>query len=187
LEVRFVSDYRSYKKFFFALPIAIDERMPLVLIDDDAIYPTYFLSDMLIKRESHAGAMLFYRAREILCASGGRLEPYDGWPLAVGDTPSNRLFATGVGGILLPMRLVEVLFDAGDRFLELCPSADDIWINYWAIKANIPRSLVRKCSVDFAELREESEVTLWAINKGGRNDEQIARVFEKSLIEKAFN
>jgi hypothetical protein len=142
LEVRFVEDLRAHKKYFFALPECLDAELPLVTIDDDIIYPPWFLERLLDQTPDNPRSVLCYRAREIRFENSGVFATYVDWPFADAATASDLLFFTGAGGVLYPTPVIEALHTAGDGFRETCFFNDDIWLNYHALRAGVDKRLV---------------------------------------------
>ena len=109
--------------------------------------------------------------------------PYKRWQKTTLDgTPSPLVFPTGVGGVLYaPGHLDDQVLDR-DRFMALCPGADDIWLKAMSLKAG------RRCRrvPDPRDFRgrfltvEESQVhSLKRANKAADgNDRKLRAVFD---------
>lgn len=186
LTVEYVSDIKSHKKYFFALRQCIESNLPLVTIDDDFLYPPWFLERMAERLKSTPETILCYRAREMMFDAPGKLAPYAQWPIATAETPSSRLFFTSGGGALLPVSLLTALETQGDRFLSCCPDADDIWLNHVASKAGIPKRLVLDMPTDFTPLEVAPEKTLWSRNSDGGNDRQLLATYDSEVLHQIF-
>lgn len=100
VEIEFVEDIRSYRKLLPAL-----ERFPnaiVVTADDDILYPSGWLENLLRGHEQHTDAIVCYRGTQILLDQNG-LAPYKQWPeYTRRDEPSYLLFAQGGEGALYP-------------------------------------------------------------------------------------
>lgn len=175
LEIRFVRDLGPHTKYFHALrELAFGQ--PLVTADDDILYPRRWLAGLLQARHGAPTTLWCYRAR-IVGRAGSGIAPYATWPLAGATAPSTDLFFTGVGGAAYPASLVEVLSGAGERFLQECPRADDVWVNHVARQHGIPVGLVGGVSQGQLPIARSQAVALTAGNvHGGGNDGALARL-----------
>ena len=184
LEIRFVKEnYRSYKKLVYTLKDFSDYN--IITVDDDVIYPKWFLEKMLIKHETFPKDILCYRAH-LIKKDGNKISPYLEWMKYDLKKFSQciNLFPTGVGGVLYPPgSLNKELFNP-DIFMKLCPTADDVWFKAMSLlnRTNCRRVFENK-NVDFISLRGTQEVALWKDNIN-LNDEQIKKVFRKYDLEK---
>lgn len=167
-----VENTQSYKKLLPALrqhPDAV-----IVTADDDTIYPKDWLGSLLQVHQRQPEEILGHRAAEILVADG-RLGPYSTWPRVTERTPGNRVFLTGMGGILYPPgSLPDVALDQ-DLALRLCPTTDDIWFKVMALLAGTTVRKVSGSEGDFPTSHATQATALWHVNLTlGRNDEQFA-------------
>lgn len=182
LSVVYGPDLRSHKKYFFFLQQCISQNMPLVVIDDDFLYPQWFLERILAAAETERDAIWFYRAREMKFYEGGNLAPYDQWPFANHETPALRFFFTSGGGTYLPVVMLKNLLIAGRGFEKVCPRADDVWLNYLASAAGIPKRLILQSSTDFTPIDLPVEQTLWTENSRGGNDSQLSATYDPQTL-----
>lgn len=184
LKITYVPDYKSHKKYYFALRDCINDNTPLITIDDDFIYPKWFLKKMLNSYEQDRNCVFCYRAKEVAINDQRLFEPYIDWPFATVRTPCNRIFFTSGGGALLPICLLEELEREGGRFLQVCPRADDVWLNYVAAKSGIKSRLVLENSIDFTPLETPAEESLWTDNEAGGNDRQLRTTYDAEVLDR---
>ncbi|MBD5183352.1 MAG: glycosyltransferase family 2 protein [Bacteroidales bacterium] len=122
LEIKFCKDIKSYKKLIPSL-----EAFPndiIVTIDDDVVYPKYFINLLYDAYTSHPECIQACVAREVEIQNG-ELVPYNQWRMATKESKS--ISPIGFGGILYPpYSLSQEVFNE-DKFMSICPSADDIW------------------------------------------------------------
>lgn len=137
LEIRHCRDYGPHKKYFPYVSEVLDAQpdVPLVTADDDVIYPVTWLSELMTAH--HDEHVTAFRARIRTAA------PYRTWPLCETTAPSERVFATGVSGVAYPVKVLAALRDRGDRFMSVCPRADDFWLHYAALATGTPVRQVR--------------------------------------------
>lgn len=130
LEIRVVDeDIRSYKKLIPALhafPTAF-----LVTADDDIYYPRSWLQDMVTAYEPGSRQVIGCRAHRVSHGPDGRLAPYGDWLWEVqGASQGADIFLTsGAGALYPPGTFPSVALDTC-TCLQLCPTADDVWINF---------------------------------------------------------
>lgn len=109
---------------------------PLVTIDDDVFYDRGLLRGLASAWAAQPEIIHCSRARKIMLRGSG-FAPYASWPLCGDDEPSSSNFVTGVGGVIYPPGFLSALKIAGDGYRQVCPMADDIWINKQALRAGI--------------------------------------------------
>ena len=181
LEIRFCAeDLGPYTKFFYSLQD--NPNSLLITVDDDILYPF----DMIEKLYS----AYCQDKRYIYCHRGhkmhlhkGQLSPYKQWEYSTQERdPSYLIFPTGVGGVLyFPGALYNEVLDK-DRFLALCPKADDVWLKAMSLKQGVACKTIRQANpfcFEFPAIIGSQEVTLKRSNKqSGGNDAKIKAVFE---------
>lgn len=175
LTIRSADDLRSYKKIIPALASYPDAA--IVTADDDVYYPADWLGHMTDGWRADRSEMLCRRAHRMRRAGDG-FAPYASWEIDVADTgDSPNLFATGIGGIFYPPGVFHADVTRVDRLLELCPTTDDVWLN-WMARLN--GAAVRRVGPHqrFREWPGSQEVGLLNVNflNGSNNDDQIARI-----------
>jgi len=134
LEIRETTDIRSYTKIIPALRAF--PRAAIVTADDDIYYPRDWLKALLAAWDGDGRTIVAHRAHEMTFLNDGRLAPYEAWKtdIAVVRNPA-LLFPTGVAGILYPPGSFHEDVTKSEFFMELCPTADDIWL-YWMGRLN---------------------------------------------------
>ena len=180
LTIRFVdADIRSYKKLVPAL--AEYEKCFIATADDDIVYPSDWLTQLVNGIDLNRREVVGLRGRWIEVLDRGEFGPYERWSLVEpGAEASERIVLTGVGGILYPPECFPPDVRNSERFLRLCPTADDLWF-YFHLRRN--GYLCRK--VGGASLHPETAAgsqaeSLWSANRCGENDrcwERLVREF----------
>lgn len=182
LEVRWCENWRSYKKIIPALKELPDEV--LVTCDDDLYYPTDWLERLWRTYEENPSGIKAHRAHRVRLDERGALAPYHEWEWTIHreayPNPSFLNFATGVGGVLYPPHsLMEEVVDS-QKFLELAPMADDVWL--WAMEVlagsqiEIARDQMRQRLPAF-RTKNNSNLCDYNVHQRG-NDVQLARILE---------
>lgn len=173
---------RVHAKYWPYVSSVEHHTMPLVVSDDDMIYPQRWLRVLVAAHRARPELVHGFRVHEMQC-SDGAVWPYHLWMPAGGTAPSFAHFATGVSGQILPPVLLDRLRAAGEAFLERAPSADDIWINANAVRAGIRTAQVEETSRNFPFVPATQATGLYRLNVAGReNDAQLARSLEPDEV-----
>lgn len=175
LEIRACDDLRSYKKLIPAL--AAFPGSYFVTADDDVYYPPKWLESLVAALPDRERAVIGGRVHLAALDDAGMLTPYAGWELATqaraAPSPRQRLFPTGVGGVLYPPGAFAPAVTDAAAFMELCPHGDDIWFFWMARIAGTGQRRARDW-FDLVAWPDSQEVGLYAENlHGDRNDRQI--------------
>jgi hypothetical protein len=134
IEVRFTQDYGPHTKYYPYLESMERFEAPLVLADDDVLYPRTWLSGLATSFRANSETVSCYRAH-VVGLSHREVSPYLTWRPCRSTAPSPRHFATGVSGCIYPPALLGKVKAAGVGFLETCPRADDIWLHVNTVRA----------------------------------------------------
>lgn len=184
LQIEYYEDLRSYTKIYPTL-IQYPESV-VVTIDDDAIYDFELLERLLNTHITNVGDICACRIHRMTLNAKGELNSYLKWDWEVSDRKmSNLNFLTGVGGVLYPPHCFCPQFYQKDKFLSLCPYADDVWINamIWLSGKQISKVITRaKDGCDYFDISRGYLSTLSAVNnnpKSCKNDSQIKAVFDE--------
>ncbi|NLF91105.1 MAG: glycosyltransferase [Corynebacterium marinum] len=147
-------------------------------VDDDMIYPEWFLERLLFVGDLRDDAVIAYRAHRIELRDGDLL-PYVKWTAADTCWASFLHFATGVSGVLYPASFIAYVVEQGDVFRELSPRADDVWLHACALRSGHRIRQVYASPRNFAVVPSTQGGALVIGNTlMGGNDEQIARVYD---------
>ena len=187
LTIRVVDvDTRSYKKLVPA--VAEYAQCFIATADDDVVYASDWLSQLVDGIDLDRREVVGLRGRWIQPLNHGASDhafaPYESWPLVDSSTgASERVVLTGVGGILYPPGCFGPEVTDMDRFLGLCPRADDLWF-YFQLRKN--GYVCRKVG-DLRPLETvagSQEESLWSANRSGENDQswyRLVRAFGNPL------
>ena len=128
LEIKFCDeDLRSHKKYYYALCEFANDL--IVTVDDDIIYHTGLIEQLLKLYELHPGAICCQRAMSIKF-EGHNIAPYEQWQLLKsGAGPSFVIFQTSGGGTLFPPGALHSEVLNKQVFMKYCLHADDVWLN----------------------------------------------------------
>jgi hypothetical protein len=170
LTIAFCEDLRSYKKIIPALGRYPDSF--IATADDDFyVWPTW-LEELIKTYDPNAREVLCHRMHRVRAGSDGLPLPYLQWELSSNNRNASLWhFPTGGAGALFPPGSFHADVRRADKFLALCPDADDVWL-YWMLLLN--RTPTRKAGgpVRLTAWRNSQRVSLFRTNIY-RNDEQI--------------
>lgn len=146
-----------------------------VTADDDIVYPREWLEELVTVSDAHPKDIVCHRAHLItLDDTGERLLPYIQWEWAGVPGASHRNFLTGVSGVLYPEEMQSSLRMRGSAFMEVCPRADDIWLNWVALRSGIKVRQVADRPHDYPTLMSTQAVSLLSSNvDDGANNAQF--------------
>lgn len=174
LEIRYCEDIKSYKKIIPAL-----EAYPnafIVTADDDIYYWPSWLEELFEQSQKHPHDVIAHRVHRIRFEHNTIL-PYRQWLESVTDQEAVACnFPTGIGGVLYPPGCLHSDVLDKEKFMRLCPNADDVWL-YWMTRRNhcyARRSATKKNPYPW---RGSQAVALWKENRT-QNDPQIANMME---------
>jgi hypothetical protein len=192
LTIKWCENVRSYIKLIPSLRDYPNDI--IVTADDDIYYPENWL-ELLYKSYLKEPAYIHcHRAHRVKFSQDGCVDKYNNWEKEILDNiPSLLNFSTGVGGVLYPPK--SLYQDASNHhlFMDLCPTADDVWFWVMAVlqgsKVKIVENNVSKLTYinPERELGLNQEQTLAKLNiLQNKNDEQINNVFNyyKELKQK---
>ncbi|RQW63877.1 glycosyl transferase [Vibrio viridaestus] len=181
LEIKFVPNFKSYKKLLFCL--AESPNSNIITVDDDILYPCYFIEGFEKELKKSPETVLAYRGHKIQFDKNGNVEKYSKWDLDSNDTQASKLiFPTGVGGVLYPVDSLHQDVLNYELASKLAPHGDDIWFKAMSLRNNRMSKLIRPRNGyehDFIEIPMGQDISLFHQNvMNGGNNSQIKDVFE---------
>jgi hypothetical protein len=173
LEIEFCDeDLRSHKKYFYTI-----KKYPndfLITVDDDFIYPSSLIQDLMKSYMENLGVICCFRAVEIK-VKNNEISPYNQWEYVYEQSvPSFNIFFTSGGGTLFPPDSLNNEVLNKEIFTNYCKYADDVWLN---IMSQMNHTKVIKSSSNYnmsIPLYFSGNTTLVSINvNNGLNDKQL--------------
>lgn len=158
--------------------------VPMVTSDDDQLYPHRWLQRLVEVAQRHPDAVVAHRAHRVALATEG-LAPYTAWQPVRSTTPSFANFGTSVSGQLFPPALLDRLREAGTRFLETAPNADDVWLFAQAVGAGmrVVQTSAEPANYPFVPGSQASGLYLENVLHEG-NDRQLASALSDADLER---
>jgi hypothetical protein len=182
LDVQLTENLGPHTKYYPVLDTALASGLPVVTADDDVLYPRSWLADLMSAAAEHPTAVNCYRASVIALAGNG-IASYDDWPRCTDSETSKARFATGVSGVYYPQAMLQELQRRGKGFVDTCLKADDIWLHWVALRADIPVRQIAPRPRHFPLIPGTQAETLMAGNVAqGRNDDYVARLYDSDDI-----
>jgi glycosyltransferase involved in cell wall biosynthesis len=182
LQIHFADRTRHhYDKFLHNAQL--NQAAPLVIVDDDVIYPPHALQHLIEGQQRHPEAVIANRCHRIGLTAEGQIAPYRDWEREVHlPQPSFGLMPTGAGGVLYPPGfLSDPLVTDIPTLLGVAPYADDLWLKVCALVKNLRTfaTTLSKGSCWYHRYTPSMrEGSLMALNLDrGLNDLQVRRAF----------
>ncbi|MBQ1508693.1 MAG: glycosyltransferase [Erysipelotrichaceae bacterium] len=179
LEIRWCRDLRPHKKYLYAMKEFPEDI--LITVDDDLVYPDDMIDVLYQSYVKHPRAVSAMRTHILLPKEEGGFYPYSLWlkecDYLIGEE-SVHLFATNGAGSLFPPHILSDKYLDEDLIMELCPTADDLWLKAAEILEGVPTVLVRPIA-PLEYLEGTQDVSLEKDNVRGENDVQWAKIVSR--------
>lgn len=177
VDVRLVDgDIRSHKKYHYMVN-EFPETM-FVTLDDDILYPSHMLEELLDAHRRYPNAVIARYAYELKYDEDGNVLPYSEWQRVMSPKePSCNFFFGSGGGTLFPVGSLHS--DVKDIALarKLCPTADDVFLNAQCRRNNTPIAVVdRNVALLNVKYKEDRRLATDNVDSGNANDVQISNV-----------
>lgn len=171
------SRLKSHNKYFYAF--SKYENTIIITVDDDVIYNPNLLYNLMESYIRFPNSISASRVHYITFDEHHKICPYQNWLFEYSQllTPSMRLLATGVGGILYPPQIMPKETLDASRIIDLSLSADDIWLKFMQIKENIPVVWSRQKHQHPKQIEGTKENALYNVNRF-MNDKYISNLTE---------
>lgn len=180
LTIDWYHDIKSYKKLIPTL-----KKYPnamIITVDDDAIYSHDLVKELYREYTKNPNDIQCCRAHKIKIGLRNVL-PYKKWEwfntLKKGQKGYN-IFFTGLGGVLYPPCCLDEKVLDEKKFMELCPSGDDIWFWGHAVLKNTKIHIINKDLRYPKLIVGTQENALWLKNiENDMNDIQIQAIIKE--------
>lgn len=182
IEFYFVEDLRSYKKLIPALKMFPNNVV--ITVDDDLYYNEKTVEWLIDAYEGSDKRSVFGTWAYKVRVSDNHYLPYSQWKMGKAGITNGDYSLIGCGGILYPPHIFDEEVLKVELFMELAPTADDIWFWVMEKRQSIPVRLIPQANgrlhvevnrIDFWD--PDREGSLYYINEvNGKNDEQFERL-----------
>lgn len=183
LEIFFVKDIRSYTKLLPALKMFPSAN--IVTVDDDILYPRNLLERLWKGHVKYQDSIISVVSRQMRLKGPNEFDSFINFKSIDSDKDYISLnnIAEGFAGVLYPSGCFDDEVFNESKFLQLCPSADDIWFCCMALKAKTPVVQIARLFDVYHEMYQIEEVQDMALantNIGDKcNDSQLNAVFNE--------
>ena len=171
LEIRFCSDLRSHKKYYFVMK-EYSEAL-VILADDDMFYPYDTVETLLRLHKKHPLDVCTMTAQVMAPSRFANPSEWRNPMLDETFEHSDQIqIFSGSGSLFPPRTLDESVFDR-DLIQSLCPYADDLWLTLMALKKGTGITMQRPWRAFPVTIYGTGVDSLWYVNaEGGQNDAQ---------------
>lgn len=158
LVINFTKDIGSYKKLIPTLRLYPDAI--IITVDDDVYYPSFMVKKLIQAYQAEPKKIHGYRGYRIPDLRS-TLVPYSEWDKCDSRKCGNDIMLTGVGAILYWPGCFHADIQKEELFMELAPTADDLWFKAMTALNNIPSNCLndKKFFRDNFRYTENSLVT----------------------------
>lgn len=125
LTIKYCKDLKSYKKLIPTLEEYPDDI--IITCDDDIYYRNDMIANLIQHYYNSPDKVYANIAHRVKSDSNGRILSYDEWDFDITGDVGSLIFPVGCGGILYRKDLLYKDVTNQNLFMELAPSADDIW------------------------------------------------------------
>lgn len=191
LDVRFCKDIRSYTKLVYSLREF--KGCHIISIDDDIVYPFDMIENFIVAYQEDNKKIYFNKGHKILYdTKNERIKPYIEWCKdGYIEGSSLQYLPLGVYGIFYPDGILAEEVVNEEVFLEISPTADDIWFKAMSLLNNVECAVVQQgamVSNGFISTELDRETALARTNVDqGANDWQIQKIFEQYNLFKILD
>lgn len=189
LEIRFCENLRSYKKIIPTLHCFRDAQ--IITVDDDYIYPSDLIERLEASLATRPGCIVSSFIHRMKFTKDGTPQNYANWEkYIISDDPSMDVFPVGAGGVLYPRGCFDDHVLDPTLFMEIAPTADDVWLKYCTARAGFKSTQIKGAQTFaslYIELPSSKLNALYHENVILRaNDTQIAAVHELFFKNQKF-
>ena len=178
-------DLGPHLKYFYAMQKY--RNLPVVTIDDDVIYPVNMIAELYDYYKKTPNTIIARRCFLITTTPDGKLKSYHDWLshfVGFYPTPTHKIFATGIGGILYPPNCLGLSDDNISEILGI-KYDDDFYLKALEVRRNI--KIINICKL-WSDLylknmtdRETQSIALWYNKNILDSDKNIAKYYKEFL------
>lgn len=178
LEIRFCPDYKSHKKYFFALQEQRDDEL-VITFDDDIIYHPETIERAVKKHAEFPSAIVCNQCHRIqVDIETGEILPYRRWSSSGRENrmPTFRTQALTGSGCLYPPKVMPAETFDWELIQKLALTADDLWMKIMSIHNDVKVVRTDKAAKTFTIVTASQTEHLAAINllQGGNDKAMTA-------------
>lgn len=176
---------RAHKKYYPYVKKFWDKKSSLVLADDDFFYAKNWLSEMQrVSNATEEELVVSWWLKKPRIQESVFL-PYSTWPTCDSSATGGCIYFMGGSGTVLSPSVLNLIVEYGERFRDVAPFADDIWLNWVVFQSGIRVAPASTESFKALSVLGTQASKLSTVNViGGLNDRQLADTFSSEDIER---
>jgi hypothetical protein len=186
LEVKICQNYGPHKKYYPYVKSHDSFDAPLVTADDDILYPSYWLEQLVDAFQEAPANVNCFRARVVQLSDEG-VAGFSEWKRCKSTKAHFRHHAIGDSGVIYPPALLTLLKQSGSYFENCCPKADDIWLHVQALRGGFKVRQIHSTGACFRGIPNSQTIGLYKENLAGGNDRQIKATYTADDIRLLLN
>lgn len=181
LSIKYCDNLKSYKKFYYT--VKENPHAYVITVDDDLIYSEKMIEGLVRSYVQNPGCIICNRSH-LVKKRNNKLLSYNNWEfyekrIKIMREPSYQNFFTSGGGTLFPFFLMDRRLLKEDIFMELAPTADDVWLNFIAWVSGLKTKNTDEGLGYLIHIPDSSPKGLFRQNVlRNQNDVQIKRVID---------
>ena len=177
LTIRFCSDLKSHKKYFYVM-----QEYPkdiIILVDDDMFYPYDTIKQLMRMHKRYPNDICTMTAQVMKPAFRSMPSEWRNPRCKEKFVHSDQIqIFTGSGSLYPPHCLSNEAFDK-EKIIKLCPYADDLWLTFMAKRNNTKVTTKYPWRAFPITIYNTGKDSLWRVNaEEGNNDKQWKALLE---------
>lgn len=177
LTIRFCSDLKSHKKYFYVM-----QEYPkdiVILVDDDMFYPYDTIKQLMRMHKRYPNDICTMTAQVMKPAFRSMPSEWRNPRCKEKFVHSDQIqIFTGSGSLYPPHCLSNEAFDK-EKIIKLCPYADDLWLTFMAKRNNTKVTTKYPWRAFPITIYNTGKDSLWHVNaEEGNNDKQWKALLE---------
>lgn len=177
LTIRFCSDLKSHKKYFYVM-----QEYPkdiIILVDDDMFYPYDTIKQLMRMHKRYPNDICTMTAQVMKPAFRSMPSEWRNPRCKEKLVHSDQIqIFTGSGSLYPPHCLSNEAFDK-EKIIKLCPYADDLWLTFMAKRNNTKVTTKYPWRAFPITIYNTGKDSLWRVNaEEGNNDKQWKALLE---------
>lgn len=177
LTIRFCSDLKSHKKYFYVM-----QEYPkdiIILVDDDMFYPYDTIKQLMRMHKRYPNDICTMTAQVMRPAFRSMPSEWRNPRCKEKFVHSDQIqIFTGSGSLYPPHCLSNEAFDK-EKIIKLCPYADDLWLTFMAKRNNTKVTTKYPWRAFPITIYNTGKDSLWRVNaEEGNNDKQWKALLE---------
>lgn len=180
--IKFVDEnIKSFKKVIYTYRAFVgSDNIKIVTVDDDVYYPKWWLKGISDVVDNNPDKVVCYRAKLMGFDNNGRPTGYREWALSAQNQLSKMNFPTGVSGISYPISSLSGVDDI-ETFMDICPTADDVWLKFITLKNGYGSILVKDHSIHFPPVLKPFTVPIKGLEVENIYNDQNTKYIKRNI------